>query len=191
MRIKLIIGSVIAGLLLLGGMAGVALAQEGTPTPEATPQGQGQGVRQVILEELAAILGMDVDTLRDAVAQARQQVLHQRLDEGMTKRLERLVEAGRLTQEEADEVLAWWQERPEVADQVLAGLLQHHRGPRHPRPFLAPRVPWGQIPADATVYLCVERDGERQCRELPRPQRALQGEGASAPAAVPPTTTAQ
>ena len=58
---------------------------------------------------VAEILELDEQTVADAFDQAAQQ----RLDEALQARLDKLVEAGRITQEQADELKAWYDERPE------------------------------------------------------------------------------
>ena len=58
---------------------------------------------------VAEILELDEETVTGAFKQAMQQ----RFDEALQARLDKLVEAGRVTQEQADEFKAWYDERPE------------------------------------------------------------------------------
>ena len=58
---------------------------------------------------VAEILELDEETVTGAFKQAMQQ----RFDEALQARLDKLVEAGRITQEQADELKAWYDERPE------------------------------------------------------------------------------
>jgi len=63
-----------------------------------------------LLPRVAQILGISEETLTNAVKQARQEMR----DEAINKRLAKAVEQGRLTQEEADAIKAWWGQRPRV-----------------------------------------------------------------------------
>ena len=58
---------------------------------------------------VAEILGLDTAVVDDAIKQAREELR----DEAIQKKLNALVEKGRLTQERADEYLNWIQSRPE------------------------------------------------------------------------------
>lgn len=95
---------------------GTVLAQE-EPADESTPQ-------TTFISRLAANLGLDEATVQDAV----QQTVRETRDEHMKQRLDTLVEAGRLTQGEADEIYTWFQDRP---DTLLGHGPQSFKGPRH------------------------------------------------------------
>ena len=85
----------VAGLAAVAALGGVAAAG-------------GSGGGQVD-SRVAEILERDEETVADAFKQATQQ----RVDEALQARLDKLVEAGRITQEQADELKAWYDERPE------------------------------------------------------------------------------
>ena len=85
----------VAGLAAVAALGGVAAASS---------SGGGETGSRV-----AEILELDEETVTDAFKQATQQ----RLDEALQARLDKLVEAGRITQEQADELKAWYDERPE------------------------------------------------------------------------------
>ena len=59
---------------------------------------------------VAEILGLDEGEVEDAMNQAWQELR----DEAMQSKLDSLVEEGRITQEQADEYLDWYQSRPEM-----------------------------------------------------------------------------
>lgn len=82
------------------------------------------------LQRVAEQLGVDLPALREAVARARRAVEEER----MARWLDRQVEAGRLTPEEADALLEWFRSRPEG----LPGLGSLFRS--YPYPF---HHPWG------------------------------------------------
>ena len=85
----------VAGLAAVAALGGMAAASSG---------GGGETGSRV-----AEILELDEETVTDAFKQAMQQ----RFDEALQARLDKLVEAGRITQEQADELKAWYDERPE------------------------------------------------------------------------------
>ena len=85
----------VAGLAAVAALGGVAAASS---------SGGGETGSRV-----AEILELDEETVADAFEQATQQ----RVDEALQARLDKLVEAGRITQEQADELKAWYDERPE------------------------------------------------------------------------------
>ena len=76
---------------------------------------------------VAEILGLDTTVVDDAIKQAHEELR----DEAIQKKLNALVEKGRLTQEQADENLNWIQSRPEGIPAIgkhFFGKRGHHRG---------------------------------------------------------------
>ena len=103
----------VAGLAAVAALGGVAAASS---------SGGGETGSRV-----AEILDLDEATVTDAFKQAMQQ----RVDEALQARLDKLVEAGRITQEKADELKAWYDERPEGVPGFGIGFGKrgfHHRG---------------------------------------------------------------
>ena len=101
----------VAGLAAVAALGGVAAASS---------SGGGETGSRV-----AEILELDEETVADAFEQATQQ----RVDEALQARLDKLVEAGRITQEQADELKAWYDERPEGVPGLGFGKHSfHHRG---------------------------------------------------------------
>ncbi len=70
--------------------------------------------------KVAEILGLDAAVVDDAIRQASEELK----DEAIQKKLNALVEKGRLTQEQADEYLNWIQSRPKG----IPGIGKHHWG---------------------------------------------------------------
>ena len=64
------------------------------------------------VSNLAANLGVEEDELEDAMQQALQETREEAREEALAQ----AVEDGLLTQEEADEIQAWWDARPETLD---------------------------------------------------------------------------
>ncbi len=101
--------------LALGVTGGVALAQEAT---------EGDSPLQSLASRVATILGLDEQQVADALEQASREMR----DEAVQNKLNSLVESGRITQEQADEYLQWYQERPES---VRPGFGRGHGGFGH------------------------------------------------------------
>jgi len=105
-RKKFIIIVVSVALVLVGSIAGVALAQTETSDDSQT---------ETLFDRVAEILvneGVNVtsDQLKDAFTEA-QSDMH---IEVLQDRLQSLVQEGEITQEEADQYLEWWQAKPDV-----------------------------------------------------------------------------
>ena len=98
-------------------LAGVGLASAHGPGDSET--------RSEITDRVAAILGVDTAELGSAFDQARGEVRTEKMD----ARLDQAVADGTITQEEADEIRAWMDSRPEVLD-GLKGQRGSH-GPQH------------------------------------------------------------
>lgn len=106
-RKKVIIIPVLVALVLVGTIAGIALAQDGTESPTGN----------TLMARVAAILGIDQTQLEDAFAQAQKEMRA----EAMTNYLQEMVNEGRITQEEADQYQTWWNARPDALDQLGPG----------------------------------------------------------------------
>jgi hypothetical protein len=102
---KVMLGAT-AGLLGALSIAGAAFAQEG-PVDGSNP-------RDSIKDRVAEILGVERDALDDAMRTAREENRESKHDE----RLAALVEAGTITQEQADEWDAWNDEKPDVMNKL-------------------------------------------------------------------------
>jgi len=127
---KWFIPATLLSILLIGGIVGgvVAAAEDGSGSSE--DQSQMINRYQALLDRACAIyeektgVALDSEQLKDALNQARAEMQ----DEALRSRLQKLVEEGKLTQEEADHFLAWWQSRPDIK-LPLPGLGGHvHRG---------------------------------------------------------------
>ncbi len=92
----IIITSLLAAVLLFGATAGLALAQD---------ENNGPGQGKDMLARVAQILGIDQQKLTDAFKQAQTEFEAQRLD--------KLVQDGKITQEQADQLKTWEAARPD------------------------------------------------------------------------------
>jgi hypothetical protein len=110
-RRKKLILFVLLGIMLLSGIAGgIAAAQSGDES-----SGQTQDQAGALLDKVSQIyqqntgVAIDAQQLKDAFAQAQKEME----DEALQSWLQNLVSEGKITQEQADQYLQWWQSRPD------------------------------------------------------------------------------
>ena len=142
-------------------LAGVGLASAHGPGDSET--------RSEITDRVAAILGVDTAELGSAFDQARDEVRTEKMD----ARLDQAVADGAITQEEADEIRAWMDSRPDVLDDLKG---QHGpRGQKDPAAIeerLATLVEEGTITqAEADAVLEWSEDRPEALNEI-RPDRS-------------------
>ncbi len=107
-RMKVLVAVLVATLLLTVGSAAMVMAQEEpTPTPEPSTNG--------LVARVAQILEIPQEDLTNAFKQAQQEMR----EEAFIRSLDKAVEKGRITPEEADEIKEWCEQRPEVLDSGL------------------------------------------------------------------------
>ncbi len=100
MRKRWLFATVATGVLALGVLGGTVLAQE-TMDESGKPG---------IFGRVAEIMGVGEDEVKDAFEQAQAEIREEKSD----ARFDKLVESGRLTEEQATELLEWMDGRPEV-----------------------------------------------------------------------------
>jgi hypothetical protein len=140
---KFIIIAVLTAVMLAGTIGGVALAQDNEE--EAPAAGFGNVLERVcaIYEENTGVT-IDQEALREAFAQAQDEMRMEALD----NYLQRLVEEGKLTQEQADQYKEWLEARPDVpmvAGMGGRGMFQCFGGPGG---FGPPALPEGFEPPE-------------------------------------------
>lgn len=106
---KFIIIAVLVAVAIAGCIGGVAIAQ----TEEEDTQAE------TIYDKVTAVLnanGVEItsDQLKDAFIEVR----NQERTAAIEKILDKLVENGKIEQEEADEYLQWWSDRPDTFDSL-------------------------------------------------------------------------
>ena len=108
---KLIIIAVTVAAVLAGTLNGVAFAQteNGDDSQPETKWGALIDRALEIYEEKTGV-AIDQEVLKDSFIQAQSEIR----TEALQNRLQNLVDQGRITQEEADEYLEWWQEKPDI-----------------------------------------------------------------------------
>jgi hypothetical protein len=115
---KWFIPVVVASVLLIGGITGgvVAAANNTSSNTTAGNESQATNQYQALLDRACAIyeentgVAIDSGQLQDALEQARSEMQ----DEALKSRLQNLVDNGKITQQEADQYLEWWQSRPDI-----------------------------------------------------------------------------
>ncbi len=97
------IGMVALLAVVIGLGSATAMAQES--------HGETSGLG--LIARVANILGLQEQQVQDAFDQARQELRDEQFEEMVGQRLDALVESGRITQEQADELREWYAERPD------------------------------------------------------------------------------
>ena len=112
---KWFIPVVVVSVLLVGGVVGGLVAASDNTT-NTEDQSQATNRYEALLDRVCAIyeeqtgVAIDAEQLKDAVQQARSEMR----DEAVANWLQNLVENGKITEEEADQYLEWWEARPDV-----------------------------------------------------------------------------
>lgn len=137
-KVKILVSVLVAAVLLTVGGVATVMAQEPALAPEVSsksllasrvgPQIElsksfgylGDNMTTGLLARVAGILDIPEEELTSAFKQARQEMK----EEAFIRYLDRAVEKGRITQEEADAIKAWYEQKPEALD---SGLLQRTR----------------------------------------------------------------
>jgi uncharacterized membrane protein len=128
---KWFIPVVVASVLLIGGITGGVVAANSSSSNAAVGnQTQATDQYQALLDRVCAIyedntgVAINSTQLKAALEQARSEMQ----DETLQNWLQNLVDKGKITQEEADQYLQWWQSRPDT-ELPLPGLGGHgHEG---------------------------------------------------------------
>lgn len=122
-KLALIGLAVVLGLAALGFGVNTALvaasdktSSEGDTVAVVSDNGTEQETspHDIFVSKLAEKLGLDEEDVAAAVDEAREEM---RL-EALQERLKEAVEEGTITQEEADEILAWEQSRPDALERL-------------------------------------------------------------------------
>jgi len=102
--------------IAVGGIAGGVIAAADDSSSNIEDQSQIADRYQALLDRAGAIyeeetgLAIDSEQLKDALDQAQSEMQ----EEALESRLQNLVDEGKITQEEADQYLEWWQSRPDI-----------------------------------------------------------------------------
>ena len=111
---KWFIPVVVVSVLLIGGIVGgvVVAADDSSNNTESQTSGRFQELldRACAIYEEKTSVAIDSEQMKDALKQAREDMR----DEALENRLQNLVDDGKITEEEAAQLLEWWRSRPEV-----------------------------------------------------------------------------
>ena len=148
-RMKVLVSVLVAVLLLTVGGTAIAMAQE---EEEPAPPVESNG----LLARVAEILDIPEEDLIDAFGQARQEMR----EEVFLNALDKAVEEGLITQEEAGELKEWWAQKPDVLDQGLF---------RHASRFMGPRadcMPGTRLAVRAQIGSGLCQDGQQPLQQM-------------------------
>ena len=105
-KLKILISALLVAILLTVGATATVMAQG---EEETTPPSEESG--NTLLGRVAEILGIDEEDLTAAFTQARQEMS----EAAFIDRVNEAVAEGLITQEQADAITGWWQQRPDEA----------------------------------------------------------------------------
>jgi len=120
---KFLLVTVLAAVVLLGSLGGVAFAQTGNSNNSTQPAAQ----HQALLDKVCAIyeqntgVAIKSEELQKAFDQARSEMQ----DEALNSHLQNLVDQGKITQEQADQYKAWLKSKPNVDIPFAPGFPGH------------------------------------------------------------------
>jgi len=136
---KFIIVAVVAAVVLAGSIGGIVYAQNGN-SDDSQPKAQFA----TLLEKVCAIYQQNTGTeikaeeLQKAFDQARSEMQ----SEAQDKFLQKLVDEGKITQDQADQYKAWLESKPDVNIPMAPGFSGMSRGFGGPGGFPG----WGEPP---------------------------------------------
>jgi hypothetical protein len=128
----LVIGGILITLVLAATIGGIAVLADSssttttttTTTATTTPPTTNTSAEQTLLDKIVAIyktntgVSLDESALQTAITQAQ---VAMRAD-ALQTRLQNLVSEGKLTQDQANQILSWWQSMPDVLNGDTGGL---------------------------------------------------------------------
>ncbi len=148
-RVKVLVSVLVAVLLLVASGTAIAMAQE---EEEPAPPVESNG----LLARVAEILGISEEDLIDAFGQARQEIR----EEVFYEALDKAVAEDIITEEEAEEIAEWWQQKPDVLDQGLF---------RHASRFMGLRadcMPGNRLAVRAQIGSGLCQDGQQPLQQM-------------------------
>ena len=113
MRRRWIVVSVLAAVLSVGAIMGTAFAQ--TDDSDGDSDGGGSSVSRFV-EVLADKLDIDEEELQSAIDETREELRSEfeaAAEAKLIEKLDEMVAVGKITQEQADEYLSWYRDRPD------------------------------------------------------------------------------
>lgn len=118
---KFIIVTVLAVVLLSGSIVGVAIAADNSDVSRPKAQHDAMLVKVCEIYQQNTGTTLDHEALKEAFVQAASEMRPaiprdqgEKSPENMQDWLQSLVTNGKITQEQADQYISWWQSRPDV-----------------------------------------------------------------------------
>jgi hypothetical protein len=136
---KFIIVALLAAVVMVGSTAGVVLAQTGDEDNSSQTQQGALLVKVCEIYEENTGTAIDAQALKEAFVQAQDEVRTEVLD----SHLQKLVEEGKITQEQADQYKDWLESRPDVPVALEMPGAGIHRSFDGSRGFGPPSLPDG------------------------------------------------
>jgi hypothetical protein len=139
-KMRVILSVLAAVMVLTLGGAAAVLAQEGDGTlpDEATVDRAGFRLlmgNDGLLAKVAGILDISEEDLKEAFQQAREEMMQAKWEDAFQQALMRALEAGLITQEEAEEIREWWTQKPDALDaKLFRHLFRFTNQPGQPKP---------------------------------------------------------
>jgi hypothetical protein len=141
---KLIIISVVAAVMLLvAGLVGSQVFAESTTSATPSSSTAATDPQKVLADKVATILGLDATKVENAFTQAQKEIQSEEMD----NQLKQMVEAGSITQAQADAYKAWLQSKPNVNIPGLDGGMGFGHGGRMGGAGMGGINPGGSPPA--------------------------------------------
>jgi hypothetical protein len=107
---------VVLCIVLIGGIAGGVMVAADDSSGSVDQQSQLADRHQMLLDRACAIYEENTGTAIDSeqFKAALERAQGELQEEALESRLDNLVENGKITQDEADSYLEWWQSRPDI-----------------------------------------------------------------------------
>ena len=143
----LAIGGVVLALVIAASIGSIAVMADTSgsttnpTTAAATPPATATSAGQTFLDKVVAIyqqntgVTLNETALQNAITQAKREVSTAELQ----SKLQSLVSAGKLTQDQANQILSWWQSMPGVLSGGNLGFMHGLQGFIHGLPSLMHR----------------------------------------------------
>ena len=127
-KMKVLISLLVAVLVFTIGGTAMALAQEDEDEEEELVTGVAANG---LLSRIAEILDIPEDELREAFAQAREELREEKLEAAFYQLIDKAEEEELITTEEAEEIREWWEQKPEALDPALLQRAFNYVCPRY------------------------------------------------------------
>lgn len=116
MKMKVLVSVLVAVLVFTIGGTAMVLAQQDEDEEEELVTGVAANG---LLSKIAEILDIPEDELREAFAQAREELREERFEATFYQLIDKAEEEELITSEEAEAIREWWAEKPEALDPAL------------------------------------------------------------------------